>query len=316
MEYRRLGNTELNVSVVAMGCWAIGGDVDFWGPVDDNESIAAIQRGLDEGINLIDTAAAYGCGHSEEIVGKAVAGRREQAVIATKCGLVWRLPGGRKDRCLQRDSVLRECEASLRRLRVETIDLYQIHWPDPHTPLAETMETLSLLRSQGKIRAVGVSNFGIEELSEARRHGGVDCLQPELSMLERQAREDLLPYCREYGIGVMAYGPMARGLLTGKFDAASQFHDLRARDARYQGEAYRRNLRLVESLGGLAERKGCTIAQIALRWVIDQAGVTAAIAGAKRGSQVAENAGAGRIRLSAEELDEIERLLESRDANG
>lgn len=313
MEYRKLGNTDLNVSVVAMGCWAIGGDPAFWGPVDDNESIAAIQQAFDEGINLIDTAAAYGCGHSEEIIGKAIAGRRHQAVIATKCGLVWKEPAStEKTRCLKRDSVLRECEASLRRLRVETIDLYQVHWPDPQTPIAETMEALLALREQGKIRYIGCSNFSCEQISDARRLGPVDCLQPEYSMLDRAAEEELLPYCREAGMGVIVYGPMARGLLTGKFNATSTFSDLRAQDPRFCGEAFARNLARVEKLRELAQERGCRLAQLALRWVIQQPGVTAAIAGAKRPSQVKENAGAGRVMLAPEDMNRIEAILTER----
>lgn len=309
MEYRRLGRTDLDVSVIAMGCWALGGDPEFWGPVDDNESIAAIQQGLDLGINLIDTAAAYGCGHSEEIVGKAIAGQRDRAVIATKCGLVWRETHGPKERCLRRDSIVRECEASLRRLRVETIDLYQLHWPDPDTPIAETMETLLKLREEDRIRHIGVSNFSCEQIGEARRYGPVECLQPELSMLDREACEELLPYCREYGIGVIVYGPLARGLLTGKFDASSRFSDLRAKDPHFAGESFRRHLDLIERLREIANELGCTVGQLALRWVIQQPGVTAAIAGAKRASQVRENAGAGDLVLPPPVMDRIEALL-------
>ena len=304
MQYRKLGSSDLEVSVVAMGCWALGGDEDFWGPVDDNESIAAVQQALDLGINLIDTAAAYGVGHSEEIVGKAIAGRRDEAVIATKCGLVWKDKTSPKTRCLKRDSVIRECESSLRRLRVEAIDLYQIHWPDPETPIAETMEALVKLREQGKIRAIGC-----ELMSEARRYGPLECLQPPLSMLSRDSCEELLPYCLEYNMGVICYGPMARGLLTGKFDASSTFTDLRKNDVNFSGEQFARNLSLVESLRPIAEKYGRTLSQLALRWVIQQPGVTSAIAGAKRASQVRENSGAGDFEISPEDMMDIETLL-------
>ncbi len=313
MEYRRLGKSELEVSVVGIGCWAIGGTVNSWGPVDDNESISAIRQGLDLGITFIDTAPSYGYGHSEEIVGRAIAGRREQVIVATKCGIVWRDPGGRVERNLKPDSIRRECEASLRRLRTDTIDLYQIHWPDTDTPLRETMEMLVALREQGKIRAIGVSNFSCEQMSEARRYGPVDSLQPELSMLEQHVAEELLPYCREYGIGVVTYGSLARGLLTGKFNASSTFTDLRATDSRFMGDEFLRNLRLIERLRAVAQRLNRTVGQLALRWVIQQPGVTSAIAGVKRASQVVENAGAGEFTISAEEMDEIDTILAERN---
>ncbi len=313
MEYRKLGGTELEVSVVAMGCWALGSDPVFWGLVDDNESIAAIHRALDLGVTLIDTAAAYGCGHSEEMVGKAITGRRDRVVIATKCGIVWREAGGKKENSLKRESVLKECEDSLRRMRIETIDLYQIHWPDPNTPIAETMEALVTLREQGKIRAIGVSNFSCEQMTEARRHGPVECLQPELSMLRRQATEELLPYCQEYGMGVIAYSPMANGLLTGKFDQSSTFTGFRAGHPLFTGEAFKHNLATVDRLRAVAGRLGCTVGQLALRWVIQQPGVTAAIAGAKRVSQVQENVAAADLVVPPAEMDEIDAILAEQD---
>lgn len=313
MQYRRLGTSDLEVSVVALGCWAMGGEVSVWGPVDDNESIAAIQQGLDLGMTLIDTAPAYGHGHSEEIVGKAIAGRRDQVVLATKCGLIWREAGGTIERRLTAKSVVDECAASLRRLRVECIDLYQIHWPDPNTPLAETMETLLRLREQGKIGAIGVSNFSCEQLAEARKFGPVECLQPELSMFEPAALDELLPYCREYHLGVLAYGPLARGLLTGKFDAASRFKDLRAKDPRFAGAAFSRNLSILQRLKAISLELGCTLAQLALRWVIQQDGVSAAIAGVKRASQVVENARAADVIIPPMTLDEINAILVERE---
>ncbi|GMU22450.1 MAG: aldo/keto reductase [Phycisphaerae bacterium] len=313
MEYRQLGQTDLSVSVVGLGCWAIGGDVATWGPVDDNESVAAIQQGLDLGINLIDTAPGYGYGHSEEIVGKAIAGRREQAVVATKCGLVWRDAGGPISRSLRPESIASECAASLRRLHVETIDLYQIHWPDPQTPLSATMEALLRLRDQGKIRHIGVSNFSCEQMTESRQHAPIASLQPELSMFEQSVKEELLPYCREYRIGVITYGSLARGLLTGKFTSTSTFTDLRARDSRFMGGAFGRNLAIIERLRPIAQRLGCTMGQLALRWAVQQEGVTAVISGVKRPSQVIENAGAGRLLVPVEVMDEIDGILAERE---
>jgi aryl-alcohol dehydrogenase-like predicted oxidoreductase len=313
MEYRKLGNTDLEVSTIGLGCWAMGGEVPVWGPVDDNESIAAIQQGLDLGITLVDTAPAYGYGHSEEVVGKAIAGRRDRVVVATKCGLVWKEPGGRLDRSLASKSVAAECAASLRRLRVETIDLYQIHWPDPAVPIHSTMEFLARLRDEGKIRAIGVSNFSCEQMTEARKYGPVECLQTELSIFEPEATDELLPYCREYGVGAIAYGPLARGLLTGKFSRSSRFKDIRSRDLRFNGPAFERNLAAIERLKGIAARLGCSMTQLALGWVLSQDGVTAAIAGVKRPSQVVENVGAAGIRLPHETLDEIHGILTRRE---
>ena len=313
MEYRRIANTDLTVSVVGIGCWAMGGSVQTWGPVDDNESIYAIQQGLDLGINLIDTAPSYGYGYSEEIVGKAIVGRRGQAVLATKCGIVWRDVGGKVERNLRPDSVIRECEASLRRLHVDTIDLYQIHWPDPATPLSATMEALVQLREQGKIRAIGVSNFSCEQIDAARRHGPVDTLQPELSLFERGSLENLLPYCRGCGIGVITYGSLARGLLTGKYNASSIFKDIRADDPRFSGEAFPRHLATVEKLRALAARLQHTVGQLALRWAIQQTGVTSALAGAKRPSQMRENSGAGEFPIPPAEMAEIDTILAEHD---
>lgn len=313
MEYRKLGNTGIEVSAVGLGCWAVGGEVRAWGPVDDNESIAAIQEGLDLGMTLVDTAPTYGYGHSEEVVGKALAGRRDQAVIATKCGLVWKTAGGRLERCLAPKSIAAECAASLRRLKVEVIDLYQIHWPDPHTPIEATMEAMIRLREEGKIRAIGVSNFSCEQMTEARRYGAVECLQPELSMFAREATEELLPYCREYGIGVVAYSPLAQGLLTGKFNGSSRFADMRAKSPVFAGAPFERNLAAVEKLKGIARRLNCTMAQLALAWALSQDGLSAAIAGVKRPSQTRENAGAADVRIPHATLDEINAVLAERE---
>lgn len=309
MEYRRLGASGLEVSVVAMGGWAFGADAADWGPVDDNESIAAMRRGIHLGINLIDTSPTYGGGHSEEIVGKAVRDCRDRVLIATKCGLVRRNGGHTLIRCLRPESIRAECEQSLRRLHVETIDLYQVHRPDPATPLAETVGEMQRLREEGKIYAFGLCNFGCERLSEARRRGLIASLQTPLSLLDRDAQEEILPYCREYNIGVLAVSPLARGLLTGRYDASSRFSDLRAADPRFAGEPFSRNLNLVQCLLAVARRVGCTMTQLALRWVIQQTGVAAAVAGIKRISQVEENAVAGDLTLPPDVLEEVDRIL-------
>lgn len=312
MNSRTLGESGLSVSPLGLGTWAMGATVETWGHVDDNESIAAINAALDAGVNLIDTAPIYGLGHAEEVVGRALRGRRNQAVLATKCGLLFpRSPQELPPRCLKPESVIRECEASLRRLRTEVIDLYQCHWPDPDTPISETMAALNRLREQGKIRAVGVSNFSCEQIAAAREYGPVCCLQPPLSMLQRRAAEDLLPFCQEHRMGAIVYSPLCKGLLTGKFDASSRFSDVRARDPEFLGARYRTNLRIVEALRPIAARYQKSVGQLALQWVISRPGVTAAIMGAKRVSQVMENVGAIGWSITDEDLAEIKAILES-----
>ena len=312
MERRPLGDSASEVSPLALGTWAMGGDAHFWGHVDDRESIAAIHQALDCGMNLIDTAPIYGLGHSEEIVGKAIRGRRDEVVLATKCGL---LPPKSKDewppRCLTRESVLRECQASLRRLNTEVIDLYLCHWPDPKTPIRETMEALTTLLEQEKIRAIGLSNFSCEQIAAAREFGPIHCLQPPFSMLQLRASEDLIPYCIEHRIGVTPYGPLAKGLLTGKFDVDTRFEDIRARDPEFVGERYRRNLKIVEELKRVADRYDKTVAQLAVNWTASYPGVTAPIVGAKRPSQVLENVGGIGWSITEEDRASVDRILKS-----
>lgn len=310
MHRRPLGDSGLEVSLIALGTWAMGGEPEIWGQVDDRESVAAIHQALDSGINLIDTAPIYGLGHCEELVGNAIQGRRDEVVLATKCGLVFpeskdRLPA----RCLSRDGILRECEQSLRRLRTDVIDLYQCHWPDSQTPLNETMEALTTLREQGKIRAIGLSNFGCEQLSAAREFGSIHALQPPFSMLHLRAAEDLIPYCIEYGIGVLPYGPLAKGLLTGRFTAGSRFQDIRAHDPEFVGDRFRRNLRVVDELKKIAVRYDKTMTQLAINWTAGHPGVTAPIVGAKRPSQVVENAGGVGWNITEEDRTRIDTLL-------
>ena len=316
MERRTLGNSGLEVSPIALGAWAMGATVETWGHVDDRESIAAIHQALDCGINLIDTAPIYGLGHSEEIVGKAMQGRRHEVVLATKCGLLF--PASKTEqprRCLSRDGVIGECHASLRRLRTNWIDLYQCHWPDPQTSIRETMEALTTLLHQQKIRAIGLSNFSCEEIAAAREFGPVHALQPPFSMLRRRAAEDLLPFGVEHGMGVICYSPLVKGLLTGKFRAGDRFEGIRARDPDFVGERFRSNLRLVESLRPIAAEYGKTLAQLVINWTANYPGITAAIVGVKRPSQVLENAGGVGWSLKTEDRRRIDQLLEGSDGD-
>lgn len=310
MERRPLGDSGLDVSMIGLGTWAAGGTVETWGHVDDRESIATIHQALDSGINLIDTAPVYGLGHSEEIVGKAIQGRRDEVVLATKCGLLF--PKSRDQlppRCLAPQSIRRECEDSLRRLRTDVIDLYQCHWPDPNTPPQKTMEALTDLRNKGKIRAIGLSNFGCQAVATAREFGPIHSLQPPFSMLHLRASEDLIPYCLEHGIAVLPYSPLAKGLLTGKFDADTDFEDIRAHDPEFRGNRYLRNLRIVERLRTIADTYGKTVAQLVINWTAYHPGITAPLVGAKRPSQLLENVGGVGWSLSNEDRQRINRML-------
>ena len=308
MQRRALGDSGLEIGPIGLGCWAMGAD-GTWGPVDDNESIATIQTALDLGVNLIDTSPYQGRGHSEELIGKAIQSRREQVVLSTKCGLFHDPDESLPRRCLKKDAVLHECEQSLRRLRVKTIDLYQCHWPDPETPIAETMEAMELLLQQGKIRAIGLCNYGCQRLSEARAAGTVQACQLPLSMLQRQVTEELLPYCQEYKLGVLAYSPLCKGLLTGKFDLTSRFEDLRREQAEFQGDRLARNLAVIEKLRPIGENYGKSVGQLALNWVSHYPGVTGVIVGAKKPSQIRENVGALGWRIEPEDLDQIGAIL-------
>ena len=310
MELRTLGASRLEVSIVSLGTWGMGGDVSAWGPVDDNESIGTIQRALELGVNLIDTAPTYGAGHSEEIVGKAIRGRRESVLVATKCGPV---PFGRQPSApagsLTRDNVVRECEASLRRLQTDYIDVYYCHCPDPETPISETMSALRLLLEQGTIRAIGLSNYSCEEVASAREFGPVHCLQPAFSMLQRRASDDLLPFCVEHDVATLAHSTLARGLLTGKFSKGSRIAGIRVADPEFIGARYRRNLVRIAKLAEIAAKYGKTVAQLAVQWVIRHHGVASAVVGAKRPSQIVENVGAAGWRLDPEDLTAIDAVL-------
>ncbi len=314
MERRKLGESGLDVSMIALGTWAMGGTVETWGYVDDRESIAAIHQAIDLGVNLIDTAPIYGLGHSEEIVGKAIQGRRHEVLVATKCGLLFpqskdQLP----PRCLSRESIFRECEQSLRRLRLDVIDLYQCHWPDPQIPIRETMEALTTLLRQQKIRALGLSNFSCEEIAAAMEFGPVHCLQLPFSMLQRRAADDLLPFAFEHKMAAIAYSPLSKGLLTGKFQPGDRPGGIRARDPDFLGERFRRNLRIVDALKEIAAEYGKTVTQLVINWTAASPGVTAALVGAKRPSQVIENVGGVGWTIDDEDQARIDRLLEGTD---
>lgn len=319
MQKRRLGYTDLYLTTVGLGTWAIGGPWDYgWGPQDDRESIATIQRALDLGINWIDTAPAYGLGHSEEIVGQAIKGRRDQVIIATKCGLVWDDPGqGRVFNRLKAWSVRREVEDSLRRLGVDVIDLYQIHWPVPDADIEEAWSEIARLVEEGKVRYAGVSNFSVQQIKRAQAIHPVASLQPPYSLLRREIEKELLPFCAANDIGVVVYSPMQAGLLTGKFSkervAALAPDDWRRRNEHFQEPQLSVNLDFVERLRPIAEHSGHTLAQLAVAWVLRRPEVTSAIVGARRPDQIEETVAASDWSLSEEEIAEIDALLAERD---
>ena len=316
MQTRKLGSTDLELTTVGLGTWAMGGPWEFgWGPQDDDEAIAAILAGLEAGINWIDTAPAYGLGHSEELIAQALERVSGRPLIATKCGILW---NEKKEKltCLKRQSIRDECHASLKRLGVETIDLYQMHWPDPDEDMEEAWEEMTRLHEEGKARYLGVSNFSVEQIKRAQKIHPVASLQPPYSMLHREAEDELLGYCAENDIGVVAYSPMQRGLLTGRF-SAERFASLPADDHRkrhrdFQEPQLSATLELVEGLKRIAERNGRTCAQLALSWVLRRPEVTAAIAGARRPDQIVETAPASDWNLSENDIEEIERLLAGR----
>jgi aryl-alcohol dehydrogenase-like predicted oxidoreductase len=316
-----LGRSGAAFTRLGLGTWAIGGPWRFgWGPVDDAESIAAIRRAVDEGINWIDTAAVYGLGHSEEIVGRALKGHAtdHEVFVCTKCGRKTR-PDGAPYGDLRPQSIRDECEASMRRLGVERIDLYQIHWPNPDgdTPLEESWSAMAELVDEGKVRWIGVSNFDVDQLErcEAIRH--VDSVQPQLSMVQRQALRDVIPWAAAHQTGVIVYSPMASGLLSGTFDR-ERLENLPSDDMRLGRPEFAepwlsRNLALVERLRAIADELGCGVAELAIAWTVAQDGVTGAIVGARRPGQLDAWIGAGDLELSQETLRAIDEAIVETD---
>src|SRR6201989_1173567 len=274
MELASIPGTSLRVSPVAIGTWAIGGWM--WGGTDEAESIATIRAAFEHGINVVDTAPVYGFGRSEEIVGKAIAesGLRSQVIIATKAGLQWE--GGKVSRNASRARILREVEDSLRRLRTDYIDVYQVHWPDPLVAIEETADAMQMRLAQGKIRAIGVSNFSVGQMERFRRVAPLHVLQPPYNLFERGIEADLLPYCRKNGIAMFGYGALCRGLLSGRMRAETKFtgDDLRRSDPKFQQPRFGQYLAAVERLDELARRRfGKRVIHLAVRWMLDQ-GVT------------------------------------------
>jgi aryl-alcohol dehydrogenase-like predicted oxidoreductase len=315
MKTRQLGTSELHITPIGFGSWAVGGGgYQFgWGPQDDEQSIAAINHALDLGINWIDTAAVYGLGHAEEVVARALKGRAERPYIFTKCERVWN-EHGEIGGSLKAQSIRRECENSLRRLQVDVIDLYQIHWPDPEADIEEGWSAMAELKKEGKVRYTGVSNFNVDQMRRAMEIAPIASLQPPFSMIKRDIEKDILPFCQEQHIGVIVYSPMASGLLTGSMTrervARLPDDDWRRNDAEFREPCLSRNLELVETLNEIAFVHNVTPGVVAIAWTLQHQGVTGAIVGARRPEQVDGIIAAAEFRLRDSETAQIEEFLE------
>jgi aryl-alcohol dehydrogenase-like predicted oxidoreductase len=323
MEYRTLGHTDLKVSELAFGAWAIGGWL--WGGADSKDAIKAIETAVDHGMTTIDTAAVYGFGLSEELVGKAVKGKRNKVQILTKFGLVWdekkgefffasQDNNGKKVNIYSyssKERVLSDCDQSLKRLGTDYIDLYQIHWPDATTPVSETMEALEILIKKGKIRAGAVCNYSAELMSEAERTFSIASDQVPYSMVNRAIEIDVVPHCISKNIGILAYSPLQRGLLTGKIRPGHKFGDGDSRPDTmfYKEPNLSRILQLTDNLEKIADELKITLSQLVLNWTIQQPGITCVLAGARNSVQVLENVKAVDFSLNSEAIDRINELL-------
>jgi aryl-alcohol dehydrogenase-like predicted oxidoreductase len=319
METRKLGNSDMHITPIGVGAWAMGGGgwTWAWGPQDDEKSISAIHEALDRGLNWIDTAAVYGLGHSEEVVARALRGRDSRPYVFTKCERVWD-SRGQIGGSLKAESIRRECEASLRRLKVDAIDLYQIHWPEPDSDIEEGWTEMARLREEGKVRWIGVSNFNVAQITRALAIAPITSLQPPYSLVARGVEEEILPFSREHGIGVIVYSPMYSGLLSGAMTpervSTLAVDDWRRRDANFQEPLLSRNLRLADLLRDIGSRHGRTAGEVAIAWTLANPAVTGAIVGVRSAEQVRGVIGAAEFRLSRAELDEIENAVRQKVA--
>jgi myo-inositol catabolism protein IolS len=298
MQQRRLGSSQVSISEIGLGTWGMSGA--FWGAADDSESVRVIHQALDLGVTLVDTAEAYGWGHAEVVVGKALVGRRQQAVIATKAA----------PNHLEPAQAVKALEESLQRLQTDYVDVYFIHWPNPDVPLGATMDAFERLRAEGRIRALGVSNFGAKEMDSARQHGIIDVLQPPYNMLWREVEAATLPYCRNHNIGVMPYSGLAQGLLTGALSRNTAFveGDERRTTVLFQPGTYERALDAVEGLRPIAAKYGKSVPQLAVQWLTSRPGVSAPLLGARTVQEMKENAGSVGWSIAEADVAEIDRL--------
>ncbi|MDQ6677174.1 MAG: aldo/keto reductase [Acidobacteriota bacterium] len=311
MQTRQLGNSDMRLTPIGVGAWAIGGGgwAFGWGAQDDEESVAAIREALDRGINWIDTAAVYGLGHSEEMVARALEGRVNKPYVFTKCERVWN-EKREIGKSLKRESIQREVEDSLRRLKLDVIDLYQIHWPEPDEDIEEGWTEMARLKEQGKVRYIGVSNFNVAQIKRAQAIAPITSLQPPYSLLSPEIEESILPYAARNNIGVIVYSPMKSGLLTGSMTreriAAMPDDDFRKRTPQFQEPKLTKNLELVERMRELGKRHGRTPGEVAIAWTLRRPEVTAAIVGMRSAKQVDGVIGALDFRLTDAEIQELE----------
>jgi myo-inositol catabolism protein IolS len=298
LQHRRLGSSPVSVSEIGLGTWGMSGA--FWGAADDAESIRVIHRALDLGVSLVDTAEAYGQGHAEEVLGKALDGRREKAVVATKVAPNHLAPG----------KLAGAIEGSMKRLQTDYLDVYFIHWPNPDFPIGPTMEALEQLRAKGRIRAIGVSNFGPKEMDQARSHGTIDVLQPPYNMLWREIEAEILPYCRQHNIGIMPYSGLAQGLLTGTLSRNSMFAegDERRTTVLFQPGVYEHALDAVDRLRPIAKKYGKSVPQLAVQWLTSRPGVSAPLLGARTVREIEENVGSVGWTITADDVAAIDQL--------
>jgi aryl-alcohol dehydrogenase-like predicted oxidoreductase len=323
MEKRRLGNSDLEVSVLAFGAWAIGGWL--WGGSDSKEAVKAIETAIGNGMTTIDTASVYGFGLSEELTGKAIKGKRDKVEVLTKFGMSWDGKHGEyffdtKDNSgndikiykhSSKEKVIEDCNSSLKRLKTDYIDLFQIHWPDITTPVSETMEALEILKKQGKIREGGVCNYSRDLVDEAYRSFQIASDQMPYSMVNRGIEKDIVPFCLEKNIGILAYSPLQRGLLTGKIKEGYKFNDGDNRPGTpyYKEPNLSRILHMLKKISDISEERGVTLAQVVLNWTISQPGITCALAGARNPAQVMDNIGAASFILSKYEINLINSII-------
>jgi len=306
LEKRRLGDSNLEITKLILGTWAIGGTM--WGNYDEKGAIEAIEAAIDHEINMIDTAPAYGRGHAEELIGKAIKGRRDKIIIATKCGLDIE-KGLRKD--LSPEFIRHDLEMSLKRLGTDYVDLYQIHWPADNTPIRDSMAALMKFKKQGKIRFIGVCNFSGNELIEAVKYGEIISLQPNYSLLEREIEEDRMKTCVESGIGIISYGSLGAGMLTGKYKELPSFskNDARRFFYRFFKQRYWQKVKgVVDTVCRIAESRNIKPEHVSLAWILSKQGISGAIFGARNASQVEDNIGSASLVLSQDEISELDKV--------
>ncbi|MFH1957545.1 MAG: aldo/keto reductase [bacterium] len=313
MEYRSITNIEKEVSVLGLGTWVFGGD-SWWGKQDDGVSLAVMEKAREKGINFIDTAPFYGRGHSEEVVGRFIKGHaRKEIILATKLGLDWTKKGFFN---LKRDRMLREMEESLKRLRTDYIDLYQIHWPDPNTPVGESAETMRGFYEKGLIKAVGVSNYSLSQMKEFMKNCPLHCLQPPYNMFQREIEKEILPFCMEHGISVITYSPLYGGVLTGKFflDGAEIPKDMRRKNIDGLKEPlFSADRKILAEIREIASKYGEPLSRFVLRWTLQRQGITSVLTGARTVEQITENAGAAGWAVSGEDIKRVDGILAKRE---